>query len=882
MNIFQKVTLQSLKKNKVRTIVTIVGVILSAAMISAVTTFTDSMSNYMLQAAIASEGAWHGYVPDADIETTQEITGASEVAEASAMRHLGYALVDGNTMQTCPYVYVLASDQETEEMLSVRLIAGHYPTSGDEILLPEHLLNSNDNTFKIGDTITLAMGQRMVDGYYLTQGNPYQEEESLEVRETRTFTVAGVYRRLTERIESYEAPGYVAITGPDGNGDTDSRYDVFFTMNRPGDIYSFLEDHALNGKTNDRVLLYSGATDVSGFENVLRGLSAIVIGLIMFGSISLIYNAFSISVSERTKQFGLLSSVGATRKQLRGMVLFEALVVSVIGIPIGILSGILGIGVTLLFVGDLFASLLAGEGVPMTLCISAPSILVAIVVALVTVLISAWIPSGRATKVTAIEAIRQSRDIRPDKKVRRSSGLTYRLFGLPGVLASQHYRRSRKKYRATIFSLFMSIVLFVSASAFTDYMVTMAGQGLDVAGYDVSMSLRQDGLALLDDQQLLQQIRDMDQVGDVAYLNERFLSCLFDSQDVAPQYAQQLDQEGTGTVKMLLWLYFVDDESFRELLQQHGLSEAEYMDPQHPLAIGVDGSRVFNAETEQYQTVELLSSDQLEFTAEAQRDIVGYWSDGTETNDAGETVYIYRNRIDSEQVLELPEEEAMYSSTIRMGTRITDWPFFLSKSNGTTFLLPASAREAVFPGDGVVYGEYLITAEDHKAVVQELKNMALAHGAHVSPYDLAASEESDRNTITIIRVFSYGFVVLISLIAAANVFNTITTNIHLRRREFAMLKSVGMSRSGFNRMMNYECLLYGSRALLFGLPASLLVALLIHRSVIYAFDMPFRVPWKAMGISALSVFLVVFVTMLYAMSKIKKDDPIEALKNENT
>ena len=878
MNIFQKVTLQSLKKNKVRTIVTIIGVILSAAMISAVTTFTASMSNYVLQAAITSEGAWHGYVPDADIETTQEIVAAPEVAEASAMRHLGYALVDGNTMQTCPYVYVLSSDEETTEMLSVRLVGGHYPTSAEEILLPEHLLNSNNNTFKIGDTITLALGQRMVDGYYLTQSNPYQEEETLEVRETRTFTVAGIYRRLSDRIESYEAPGYVAITGPDGNGDADSRYDVFFTMNRPGDIYSFLEDHALNGKTNDRVLLYSGTTDVSGFENALRGLSAIVIGLIMFGSISLIYNAFSISVSERTKQFGLLSSVGATRKQLRGMVLFEALVVSVIGIPIGILSGILGIGVTLLFVGDLFASLLAGEGVPMTLCISAPSILVAIVVALVTVLISAWIPSGRATKVTAIEAIRQSRDIRPDKKVRRSSGLTYRLFGLPGVLASQHYRRSRKKYRATIFSLFMSIVLFVSASAFTDYMVTMAGQGLDVAGYDVSMSLQQDSLALLDDQQLLQQIRNMDQVGDVAYLNERFLTCVFDSQDVAPQYAQ----EGTDTTEMLLYLYFVDDASFRELLLQHGLSEAEYMDPQHPLAIGVDGSRVYNAETEQYQTIELLASDQLEFTAVAQREIVGYWSDSMETNDDGEVVYVYRNRADSEQVLELPEEEAMYSSTIRMGTRITDWPFFLSKSNGTTFLLPASARDTVFPGDGVVYGEYLITAEDHRAVVQELKNMALAQGAHVSHYDLAASEESDRNTITIIRVFSYGFVVLISLIAAANVFNTITTNIHLRRREFAMLKSVGMSRSGFNRMMNYECLLYGSRALLFGLPVSLLVALLIHRSVIYAFDMPFRVPWKAMGISALSVFLVVFVTMLYAMSKIKKDDPIEALKNENT
>ena len=874
MSIFQKVTLQSLKKNKVRTIVTIIGVILSAAMISAVTTFTASMSNYMVEAAIATEGAWHGYVTNADIETTQMITGASEVAEASAMRHLGYALMDGNTVSNTPYLYVLASDKETEEMLSVRLIAGHYPTSGDEILLPEHLLASNDNSFQVGDTITLALGKRMVDGYALSQDNPYQEGEEIDVRETRTFTLAGVYRRLTDRIESYEAPGYVAITGPDGGGDADSLYDVFFTMNRPGDIYSFLENNGLDGKTNDRVLLYSGATDVSGFENAIRSMAAIVIGLIMFGSISLIYNAFSISVSERTKQFGLLSSIGATRKQLRRMVLFEALVVSAIDIPIGILSGIAGIGVTLMFVGDKFTALVS-ERIPLTLTVSVPAIVIAAVVALVTVLISAWIPSRRATKITAIEAIRQSRDVRPDKKVRRSSGLTYRLFGLPGVLASQYYRRSRKKYRATILSLFMSIVLFVSASCFSDYLINTVRSGLVDAGYDVSMTVF-DHRELDDDTyaELLQQMRTMEHVEDVAQIDSVNIVGAFAEGDLASEYSS--DGQLVGN------LYFVDDDSFRALLQEHGLSEAEYMDPAHPVAIGIDGFRVFNEEKQRYETVNLLMKDQMQFQASVRKEIDGYWFDSREDTESGESVYYYHSNTNEHDVLRLSWEEAHHAATITMGTRLTQWPFFLAQGNGAAFLLPASSMPTLFPELETHYSEYLLLTSDHEAVADDLETMGTERGLGYSLYDEAQRAERDRNTITIINVFSYGFVVLISLIAAANVFNTITTNIHLRRREFAMLKSVGMSSGGFNRMMNYECLLYGTRALLYGLPASLIVAMLIHRSVAYAYTMAFRVPWKAMGISVLSVFLVVFVTMLYAMSKIKKDDPIEALKNENT
>lgn len=101
------------------------------------------------------------------------------------------------------------------------------------------------------------------------------------------------------------------------------------------------------------------------------------------------------------------------------------------------------------------------------------------------------------------------------------------------------------------------------------------------------------------------------------------------------------------------------------------------------------------------------------------------------------------------------------------------------------------------------------------------------------------------------------------------------------RREFAMLKSVGMTGKGFNRMMNFECILYGSKALLYGLPAAGFVAWLIYRAIGVGYDTDFQLPWSAIGIAVLSVFLVVFVTMMYSMTKIKKENPIEALKNEN-
>ncbi len=232
----------------------------------------------------------------------------------------------------------------------------------------------------------------------------------------------------------------------------------------------------------------------------------------------------------------------------------------------------------------------------------------------------------------------------------------------------------------------------------------------------------------------------------------------------------------------------------------------------------------------------------------------------------------------------LTKEEAFEEKKAEIGEIIYDAPFYLDVNSRLAMIYPMSLRDSVLSAETFFDSgyNYYITTDTHvetmSAVDETLSDLGLAK---LRVHDIAAQEEENRNIVTIIQVFAYGFIVLISLIAAANVFNTISTNIALRRREFAMLKSVGMTAKGFNRMMNFECILYGTRALLFGLPVSVGISYLIHLAVSEGYQKDFTLPWVALGIAVLSVFLVVFVTMMYSMSKIKKDNPIDALKNEN-
>ncbi len=896
MNVFNKVTIQSLKKNKTRTIVTIIGIMLSAAMICAVTTFVSSVQNYLIDSSIYSRGDWHGSTSNVDYETYMDIGNDKAVSQTTYSQILGYAKVDSKN-EFKPYMYVIGADKTNYfESMPVHLISGDYPTNENEIIIPNHVLNNGGLRYKVGDTITLEIGDRQLDGFSMGQNNPFYtyvngeevpNKEEIEVETARTYTIVGIYERPS--FEGHTAPGYTAITVADKAFGESTTFDVYFKMKNPADVYKFMEDRSMNGTTNNDVLMFMGVSQFGNFSDVLTGLAVIVIALIMFGSVSLIYNAFAISVSERTKQFGLLSSIGATKKQLRRMVLFEALAVSAIGIPLGIIAGIGGIGVTLLLIGDKFNSMVSGYPEPMRLCVSWEAIVVAIIVALITVLISAWIPSQRATKVSAVEAIRQNMDIKAKNKQVKTSKLTYKLFGLPGVIASKHYKRNKKKYRTTVISLFMSIVLFVSTAAFSDYLMESVTGGFESSEYDLSFVAHKSELVDRTADDILEILLTGKAVTKGAYSIKKNYSASVSDDYVTEEYIQSRGEDHgmeDGYNRVSGFLDFVNDSEFDKLLEQYGLNKGDYYNTEAPLAIAMDTNRKFNFTTEKYENIDTLKGDRSELICYAIKMFEGYEYITAENID-GQIFFIHRNPDNLEDEMKIPEEEGYVHYTLKSGKAITEKPYFMNGSidGALNMIYPVSMYEYVLPkesrGSDLGYS-YALCSDNHAVSYSSLETILLDNNLNAGKlYNVAEGEESTRNTVLIIQVFAYGFIVLISLIAAANVFNTISTNISLRRREFAMLKSVGMTQKGFNKMMNFECLLYGSKALLLGLPVSAGITYLIYIVVSGGFDTTYHLPWSAIGISVLSVFLVVFVTMLYSMSKIKKENPIDALKNEN-
>ena len=373
---------------------------------------------------------------------------------------------------------------------------------------------------------------------------------------------------------------------------------------------------------------------------------------------------------------------------------------------------------------------------------------------------------------------------------------------------------------------------------------------------------------------------------DHKYLSQYAVDTLMDSSANAPAgYEDVLDKYSSISA----YVYFLPDAEYKSLLKENGLSEAEFYNVSDPVGISIDGKTAFDAEKQKYTTSEYLSSEDSEIICVQMIDkfFRDYTYQGEHTDADGNIIVEMTHGDDYETIHEFPYDEVFSSYTLKTGQTITDIPYYIDVGSTSELrvIYPESFYNVVIP-EGLRANDpsyrFYMTSSDHKASERNLQIALNENGlATEKLYNYAQGVEENRNMVTIIRVFAYGFIILISLIAAANVFNTISTNIALRRREFAMLKSVGMTEKGFNKMMNFECVLYGSRALLLGVPVSCGITYLIFLAIMKGYETAFHLPWTAIGIAVLSVFLVVFATMMYSMSKIKKDNPIDALKNEN-
>lgn len=930
MNIFHKVTLKTLKENKTRTIVTIIGIILSLSMFTAVTASIASFQNHLLEMTKIRSGNWHISLPSAN-GSLQDFSDTGSVDTASFLENIGYARLADGINPDKPYLFIGGMDENAQGTLPLRITEGRLPENEHELLIPDHLSYNGGVNYLVGDTITLDVGTRISqnpDGteHIIWQNTPYlyteeeqkqkiatgewesrdpdQDIESFSPGSSRTYTVVGLYSRPP--IEDYAAPGYTALTisSPKASGtnsapDKGFGYTAYLRFQNPKDAVPWLEQHYPNlpgTDTNSDLLRMYAASYESSYNNVLYGLGSVLIVIIIFGSVSLIYNAFSISVSERTKQFGLLSSIGATKKQLIHSVLFEAFVLCLIGIPLGILAGIAGIGITFSFVGASMSNILWGDwGVPLTLHVTPQSIGIAALIGLFTVLISAYLPARRSAKLSPMEAIRLTADIHIRPKKVRTLRITYRLFGLSGMLASKNFKRNRKKYRATVLSLFVSVVLFISASSFCSYLLKGAESVMSDAGFDI-VYYRNQSNTDIPNEKILQKMKTIGSVSQAAYALDTYSQIRISRKDMNQDYLSFMNEtssddswaEHQDYVEMDVPVVFIDDASFREYITDCGYDSSDFFSQERPLAAASDFYRYYSGSTGKYSTFHTLNSRKANIELQQLQVPDGYQYRGYATSDQ-ETYYFEHSTDPNAEILEIPAESCTAFIPLEIGAVPEQTPYFLGDrySNGMILIYPVSAIEEVLGANHAASilnsnVEFYFVASDHKKAAEDISQALTELGLNTSSlHDYAESSAQQRTLLTIITIFSYGFIILISLIAIANVFNTISTNLRLRKREFAMLKSTGMTPTGFRVMMCYECLLYGVKGLLLGLPASALLTFWIYRSISYGWDTSFYIPWYSIVIAVGSVFLVVGSTMVYSMRKIGRENIMDILKNEN-
>lgn len=858
MNIINKLTLRHLKENKRRSLVTIIGVIISVAMISAVATLSVSFLDLMIRQDIARNGEWH--VQYKNVNTSQlEAIEQDPATEKLVLASDGYAALDGSSNKNKPYLFFKNYNKTGMTQFPIQVKEGRLPLNDNEIAISEEIAKKANVNYKIGDQLTLDIGERWNEsqGISLTQNDPLNKDESggiteeVQIKESKTVTIVGTIERPS--WEPTWSPGYTVIGYVDKSvlNETET-VDAFVVLDK---VKSSLYDHSKKIASthgiekvnyNSDLLRYYGVTDNDNLRMTLLSLSAIIMAVIIIGSIALIYNAFAISVSERAKHLGMLSSVGATRKQKRNSVFFEGAVIGTISIPIGIIAGLAGIATTFVFINGFLAGAL-GTTEKLELVVTPASILIACGISIVTIFISTFVPAQKASKISAIDAIRQTQDIKLSGKTIKTSKFVRKVFGLEAEIGLKNVKRNKKRYLATVFSLVISIVLFLSVSFFTANLKKSLEMSQDDLSYDIQISSDE-----LDTEQI-ERYTQLEHVTQSTIIKETQLEALIDKEDVSDELKKIINEDDSvledGKYPYYISLQGLDEESFKDYAKLVGVEASDFNQQETPTAIVIETISYQDYEAGTFVETKAIESE------------------------VGEQISLYHIPFGDD-----PKRE--FVSDVRIGALTNHVPMGI-QTNGLGGLNIIVSEETIknLVADRVnTYTYVYLNTNDPMATQEAIEE---GNDSNVQVYNVFERRQQNEQLILLMSVFIYGFITLISLISIANIFNTISTSISLRKREFAMLRSVGMTPKGFNKMINYESIFYGVKALAYGLPISFLVMLAIHRSLRNTIEYGFTLPWGSILFVIAIIFIIVGSAMLYSIAKIKKENIIDGLKQEN-
>lgn len=712
MNILQKLTVRHLKSNRKRTIITIIGIVLSVAMLTAVSGFVVSFQDLLYRDTVALNGPWHVRYHQVSEETALQI-----IAEP---------------------VFSTGEILSTEDGLVVSL----------------EFVRLNRKVFEVSDAICRQYGVN---------------ESSVQFH-------------------------------------TD--------------------------------LLISKGIVPGNYFRALYSFAAILGVLVAIGSVLVISNAFTISADQRSLQFGLLKSTGATGKQVRGMVIWEGVVLALIAIPIGILTGLLVQWTALSIANHMLETvetvhLLAGFRVRT----SPLALLLTIAAALLTIFCAAWFPAQKASKVSAVEAIRQTNQIKLSARQVRVSPLTPRLFGLEGMLAAKALGRNRGKYRATILSLVVSIVLFIGVSSFGDILVKATSLFYVDFGSNVVITMK--GESAEEHNRLAAEMMSWD--GGQIYPS-RMLSGYPELPDGAlTKEYQQYFPDSIPTLR----LFSIGDDAFEALCQELRISSDAMKDVTAPrgILLNTSGTYIQQGKRIYFTPYHLSEGDSFAIELDGQElslELAGV----TEEIPPGIYPQFYTGSL---QVIVSEETMAHLGQD-----RETDLLWLaVEADNAAAFAAQAEAL---------------------------LESQPEFHSWSVLDYESLTA--NNRKITALVMIFVYGFIALLTAIGVTSIITTISTSIALRRREFAMLRSVGMTRKAMARMLRYESLLYGIKALLWGIPIGLITCVLLYRAMTSAMAFPFIWPVKSILISIVAILAITLLTMAFARKKQQQLNIVDTLRHD--
>ena len=854
MNILKKLTLKSLKLNKKRTIVTIIGIILSTALICAVAGMITSVQKTLINYAKSHSGNYHVCFKNIPNDELKYIKENKNVQNYFLSKNVGYGKLEKVENEYKPYIFVMEYDKKGLEQGGVTLLEGRMPENSNEIVIPEHLIKSGKINYTIGEKITLNLGKRQTkDGLELTQEDALLTDESEETESSsksksetedleeivdtkeHTYTIVGIIERSNYKgIEGFSAPGYTAISYMDNENDINTaNISVLYSnlkdfQKKTEDIKSVIEKNIGSSVTvsyNSSLIDYEGGVSDTTMAS-LYSVGAVVIVIIILSSVFVIRNSFSISVSEKTKQYGMLSSIGATKKQIKKSVLYEGFYIGIIGIPLGILCGMLAVVILLQVV-----NVLLGDSLNEKCVFSIPilAIIASIVISAITIYLSCILPARRASKISPIEAIRGNDDIKIKAKKVKTSKITKKLFGIGGAIASKNLKRNKKKYRTTVISLVVSISIFISLSSFLDYGGKIVNVYYKDLGYDISVY---DGTV-----ENYNEIIKLDNVEEYSY--SYMTEGSVDINKYGSEFGKRIakDSEETNSITIVL----INNDYFKKFIEHLGIQSTNYKD----IAILEDDAYEYIDEKTVFENYySLKTGDSIDITL---------------TNGEKRTVKI------SKKTDERPMGyKNVYSNG---GYLFVSEDFIQDKSDEKSFHM----------------GSLVIKSQNPDELENEINNLKKTNNLYSKLYinNISKYVEENKKIILLISIFLYGFIAVITLIGVTNIFNTITTNMILRSKEFANLKSVGMTTKEFNRMIRLESILYGLKSLLIGIPLGLIGSYCIYNGIAKGLDFGYILPLKSIIIAIIFVFIIVGLTMKYSLNKINKQNIIETIREDN-